>query len=133
MNKVLVPNHVAEAQEADIKENQKEESIVNNAYVPEEERVLDPTLLDKSLLERMPTPAGWRILVLPYAGKGVSSGGIHLVQETVSRETLATVVAYVLKKGPLDDAGFMASTCSRRAAAFSTSLSPLKEVLPMGT
>ena len=101
MNKVLVPNHVAEAQEADIKENQKEESIVNNAYVPEEERVLDPTLLDKSLLERMPTPSGWRILVLPYAGKGVSQGGIHLVQETVSRETLATVVAYVLKKGPL--------------------------------
>ena len=36
MNKVLVPNHIAEAQEADIKENQKEESIVNNAYVPEE-------------------------------------------------------------------------------------------------
>ena len=33
-----------------MKENQKEESIVNNAYVPEEERVLDPTLLDKSLL-----------------------------------------------------------------------------------
>ena len=105
MSKVLVPNHIAEEQEAEAKnksqEEEKKEISVESAYVPEEERVLDPTLLDKSLLERMPTPAGWRILVLPYAGKGVSSGGIHLVQETVSRETLATVVAYVLKKGPL--------------------------------
>ena len=105
MSKVLVPNHIAEEQETEAKnknqEEEKKEVSIDSAYVPEEERVLDPTLLDKSLLERMPTPAGWRILVLPYAGKGVSSGGIHLVQETVSRETLATVVAYVLKKGPL--------------------------------
>ena len=101
MNKVLVPNHVAEEQEAQVKEENTTEETLTDAYVSEEKRYLDPTLLDKSLLERMPTPSGWRILVLPYAGKGVSQGGIHLVQETVSRETLATVVAYVLKKGPL--------------------------------
>ena len=101
MNKVLIPNHIAEEQEADTKEVEEEEKILDMAYVPEEERVLDPTLLDKSLLERMPTPSGWRILVLPYAGRGVSTGGIHLIKETISRETLATVVAYVLKKGPL--------------------------------
>jgi co-chaperonin GroES (HSP10) len=103
MSKVLVPNHIAEEQETEVKstEEEKTEITLDNAYVKEEERYLDPTLLDKNLLERMPTPSGWRILVLPYAGKGVSSGGIHLVQETVSRETLATVVAYVLKKGPL--------------------------------
>ena len=44
---------------------------VTDAYTNPEERVLDPTLLDKSLLERMPNPTGWRLLVLPYKGKGV--------------------------------------------------------------
>ena len=99
MNKVLIPDHIAEEQE--VETSNEEEKTLDTAYVPEEKRVLDPTLLDKSLLERMPTPSGWRILVLPYAGRGVSTGGIHLIKETISRETLATVVAYVLKKGPL--------------------------------
>ena len=53
MSKVLVPNHIAETQEAEVKEQQEQESIVDNAYVKEEERYLDPTLLDKNLLERV--------------------------------------------------------------------------------
>ena len=72
-----------------------------SAYVLNDERVLDPTLLDKSALERMPDPTGWRMLVLPYKGKAQSDGGIHLLKETVDREALATVVAYVVKMGPL--------------------------------
>lgn len=76
-------------------------SELDKAFVKSEERVLDPTLLNKSLLERMPEPTGWRVLVLPYRGKGVTEGGIQLVKETVDRESLATVVAYVLKVGPL--------------------------------
>lgn len=74
---------------------------VTDAYTKPEERVLDPTLLDKSLLERMPNPTGWRLLVLPYKGKGVTDGGIVLTKSTIDREGLATVVAYVLKLGPL--------------------------------
>ena len=43
-----------------------EETInLDEAFVKEEDRVLDPTLLDKSILDRMPQPTGWRILVLP--------------------------------------------------------------------
>ena len=72
-----------------------------SAYVPNDERVLDPTLLKKSALERMPDPSGCRMLVLPYKGKATSDGGIHLLKETVDREALATVVAYVVKMGPL--------------------------------
>ena len=34
---------------------------VTDAYVSESERVLDPTVLDKSLIERMPDPTGWRL------------------------------------------------------------------------
>lgn len=48
---------------------------VEAMYVAPEERVLDPTKADQSLLERMPSPSGWRMLVLPYRGKGQTSGG----------------------------------------------------------
>ena len=74
--------------------------IVADAYIKEESRVLDPTLLDKSIIDRMPQPTGWRILVLPYAGKAKTEGGILLTKKTTDREALATVVAYVVKKGP---------------------------------
>jgi co-chaperonin GroES (HSP10) len=64
-------------------------------------RVLDPSLLTKSLLERLPQPTGWRILVMPYQGKAKTSGGIYVPDEVRERESVATVVAYVLKVGPL--------------------------------
>ena len=67
--------------------------ITDSAYVSSDERVLDPTLLEKSAIERMPTPAGWRMLVLPYSGRAKSDGGIHLLKGTVDREALATVVS----------------------------------------
>ena len=70
-------------------------------YVDSSDRVLDPTLLDISILDRMPQPSGWRMLVLSYKGRMTSKGGIALTKETIDREALATVVAYVLKMGPL--------------------------------
>tara|TARA_R100000742_G_C4279344_1_gene103671 strand:+ start:1835 stop:2296 length:462 start_codon:yes stop_codon:yes gene_type:complete len=94
MKKVIVPDHIAA-------ENNKKKSEVQKAFVTAEDRVLDPTLLKQSLLDRMPEPAGWRILILPYRGRGVSKGGIELVKDTVDREALASVVAYVVKMGPL--------------------------------
>ena len=39
--------------------------------------------------------------MLPYAGKGKTDGGIILTKQTTDREALFTVVAYVVKKGPL--------------------------------
>jgi len=72
-----------------------------DAYVDSDDRVLDPTLLDKTIIERMPQPTGYRMLVLPYGGKKQSKGGILLTNETVEREALATMVAYVVKMGPL--------------------------------
>ena len=104
MPKIHVPDHVAQAIEKETAEKNKkpkekkekpalEESI---PYVEQGARVLDPTLLDKSILDRMPQPTGWRMLILPYKGKAVTEGGIHLVQSTVDRESLATVVGYVV-------------------------------------
>ena len=42
-------------------------SPVDDAFVKPEERVLDPSLLDKTLLERMPEPTGWRMLMIYVA------------------------------------------------------------------
>lgn len=70
-------------------------------YVIPEERVLDPTKLDKSLLERMPGPTGWRVMILPYRGKNQTAGGVLLPDQVVDSSQLATVVGYVLKMGPL--------------------------------
>jgi co-chaperonin GroES (HSP10) len=74
---------------------------VENLYVKEDGRVLDPTLLDNTLLERMPDPTGWRLLILPYRGKGTTDGGIHLPDKILEEGQIQTVVAYVIKQGPL--------------------------------
>jgi hypothetical protein len=105
--RVLVPDHIAaevelEAAKANqAKKVEESKSEVDSAFVSPDERVLDPTLMSKSLIERMPSPSGWRMLILPYRGRGVSKGGITLVKDTVDREALASVVAYVVKMGPL--------------------------------
>ena len=74
---------------------------VENIYVEPDDRVLDPTLLDQSLIDRMPTPTGWRMLILPYRGKGTSEGGIHIPDKVLDDGQIQTVVGYVLKQGPL--------------------------------
>ena len=84
---LLVPDHI-------LQKRNKEK-----AYVKKEERVLDPTLLDKSFKERLPSPTGWRILVAPYQGKEVTNKGVIIPDQIRQREALATVVAYVLKVG----------------------------------
>jgi len=38
---------------------------------------------------------------MPYSGRKTSDGGIHIPDSVRDREALATVVAYVLKTGPL--------------------------------
>ncbi len=91
---LYVPDHIA-------KKKEKEPISTETAYVESDIRVLDPNLLDKSLKERLPQPTGWRVLVMPYQGKMKTEGGIIIPTEAREREALATVVAYVLKLGPL--------------------------------
>tara|TARA_Y100000114_G_scaffold43015_1_gene38414 strand:- start:1231 stop:1692 length:462 start_codon:yes stop_codon:yes gene_type:complete len=89
---LYVPDHVARSKE-------KDPVSAESVYV--DKRVLDPDLLSKSLKERLPQPTGWRILVMPYQGKGKTEGGVLIPDQAREREALATVVAYVLKLGPL--------------------------------
>ena len=74
---------------------------IAEAYKEPTEKVLDPEAIGESLLERMPAPTGWRILVLPYRGKGKTDGGIYLPDAVVQEQTVSTQVGYVLKVGEL--------------------------------
>jgi|TARA_R100000995_G_C3468438_1_gene116985 co-chaperonin GroES (HSP10) len=74
---------------------------IKPAYINSNDLVLDPKLIEKPLLERMPTPTGWRLLVLPYKGKGKTEGGVILPDKVVEENQISTQVGYVLKMGPL--------------------------------
>jgi chaperonin GroES len=56
---------------------------------------------NKPLSERVPQPTGWRVLVMPYMGREKTEGGVYVPDQVRDRESKATVVAYVLKVGPL--------------------------------
>ena len=76
-----------------------------NAYKSKEEleTVLDSKAIeqDTNLLDRLPTPTGYRILVLPYAGPKKTKGGLYLSDKTQATIQMTTVCAYVLKVGDL--------------------------------
>ena len=87
------------------KEVPKKTEALLDAY-KEQEQV--QTFLDaqsvsenKSLLDRLPSPTGWRLLVLPYAGPKKTKGGIILTDTTSETIQMTTVCAYVLKMGDL--------------------------------
>ena len=77
------------------------EEGVKSLYKAPQPKVLDPEAMDKSLLERMPQPTGWRMLILPYRGKETTEGGIYIPNQVLNDTQLQTVVGYVVKQGPL--------------------------------
>ena len=77
------------------------EAVANLSDAYEAPKVLNPENIGGSLLERMPTPTGWRILVLPYRGKGKTEGGLYMPDTVVEQAQVSTQVGYVLKVGPL--------------------------------
>ena len=79
----------------------EEVASLEEAYVEPEKRVLNPEAIGKSLLDRMPTPTGWRILILPYQGKSKTESGLYLPDDVVEKNKVSTQVGYVLKVGPL--------------------------------
>ena len=102
MSKTLyLPDHVAQKINKGKVKAKADPDTLKSAYVDSSQRVLDPTLLEKPLLERLPQPTGWRVLVIPYQGKSKTSSGLYIPDEVRERESVATVVAYVMKLGPL--------------------------------
>nr|ASN63619.1 co-chaperonin GroES [uncultured virus] len=88
------------------KEVPKRTEALLNAYKSREEveeTRLDAKAIEKdsNLLDRLPSPTGYRILVLPYAGPKKTKGGIYLSDSTQETIQMTTVCAYVLKMGDL--------------------------------
>jgi co-chaperonin GroES (HSP10) len=99
---LYLPDHVAQKVTKTKKEAvSAQPSDVSSAYVNPTDKVLDPSLLEKPLLDRLPQPTGWRVLVMPYQGAVTTQGGLHIPDEVRAREAVATVVAYVLRIGPM--------------------------------
>tara|TARA_R110001606_G_C15170708_1_gene628125 strand:- start:247 stop:735 length:489 start_codon:yes stop_codon:yes gene_type:complete len=98
---LYLPDHVAQKIKKEKGPAKAEPEALDSAYVEANKRVLDPSLLEKPLLERLPQPTGWRVLVMPYQGKSITKTGLHIPDEIRERESVATVVAYVMKLGPL--------------------------------
>ena len=74
---------------------------VKSLYAEPKPKVLDPSAMDKSLLERMPQPTGWRMLILPYRGRETTDSGIYIPNKVLDDGQIQTVVGYVVKQGPL--------------------------------
>ena len=82
-------NKVAEEKENRFLKKLQEEATSNIKHLSTEK-----------ILDRLPEPTGWRILVLPYKGQGKTKGGIILSDQTMEERGFSTVTGYVLKVGP---------------------------------
>jgi len=82
-------NKVAEDKENKFLKKIQEDATSNIDHLP----------TDK-VLERLPDPTGWRMLVLPYKGQGKTKGGVILTDETMQERGYTTVTGLVLKLGP---------------------------------
>jgi len=78
-----------------------EQGVKNLAEAYQEKPSLNPEAIGKTLLDRLPSPTGWRILILPYKGQGKTEGGILLPDSVVDQQKVSTQVGYVLKVGNL--------------------------------
>jgi co-chaperonin GroES (HSP10) len=62
---------------------------------------LDPKNLDQSVLDRIPKPTGWRIVVMPFRPSAQTKGGLLLAKQAIEKQQIATVCGYVVEVGPL--------------------------------
>ena len=82
-------NKVAEDKENKFLKKIQEDATSNIQHLP-----------DEKILDRLPDPTGWRLLVLPYKGQGKTKGGVILTDETMQERGYTTVTGLVLKMGP---------------------------------
>ena len=84
-------------------ETPKRTEALLDAYKAKEEveTVLDPKAIKQSTLDSLPTPTGYRLLVLPYAGPKKTKGGLWLSDTTQETIQMTTVCGLVLKMGDL--------------------------------
>ena len=76
-----------------------EEKYKNEPKEPHAKR-LDPDNI-KEMVNQLPEPVGYRLLVLPFTPKEKTKGGILFSQEQLDKARIATTCGYVLKMGDL--------------------------------
>jgi co-chaperonin GroES (HSP10) len=62
---------------------------------------LDPKNMDESVMSRIPSPTGWRLVVLPFKPPKTTKSGLILAEKAVEKQQVATVCGYVVEVGPL--------------------------------
>ena len=92
---------MTKATKLDLDAAKKGVESLEQAYKEKSEQTLDPASIGETLLDRMPSPTGWRLLILPYRGKGKTESGIYLPDQVVEENSVSTQVGYVLKVGDL--------------------------------
>jgi len=70
-------------------------------YKEEYKKTVRAENITDSLIDSLPQPSGWRILVLPFTPKDKTKGGIIFSQESLDKLRISTNCGYVLKIGPL--------------------------------
>tara|TARA_R100000700_G_C3121985_1_gene110579 strand:+ start:380 stop:814 length:435 start_codon:yes stop_codon:yes gene_type:complete len=86
MNNKVIPSRVDNFGSDKLKEEVSENDITPDNY--------------ESHADKLPRPTGYRILILPFAQKSVTKGGIHIAKQTIDKERLSTVVGHVVALGP---------------------------------
>jgi len=74
---------------------------LEDKYKEENEKTVRADNISETLIDSLPNPTGWRILVLPFTPKDKTKGGILIAQESLDKLRIATNCGYVIKMGPL--------------------------------
>jgi len=91
----------------DVQSNEIPKTVLGleEKYQEENKKIEDKTIraenISESLVDGLPNPTGWRLLVLPFTPKDKTKGGIIIAQESLDKLRIATNCGYVLKIGPL--------------------------------
>ena len=74
--------------------------MVREPKEPKTEFTPETVKEDEALVEKLPKPTGYRIMILPFSQKPTTKGGIALSDTYLEKERLGTNVGFVVSLGP---------------------------------
>ena len=74
--------------------------MVRKTEKPKTEFTPETVQEDEALIEKLPKPTGYRIMILPFSQKQTTKGGIVLADSYLEKERLGTNVGFVVSLGP---------------------------------
>ena len=101
MSKETLSTSETEKEVPKIKFGLQEKYQEEEKQLPPEPDALSPENIGSDVVDELPEPTGYRLLVLPFTPKNKTKGGILFSQETLDKARIATTCGYVLKMGSL--------------------------------